>query len=121
MDERIIFVYNANSSLFAQLTDYAHKIISPQTYKCNLCRLTYGNLGMKREWKEFIQHLSFKIIFLHKDEFLKDYPSFSHVSFPAVFKEKNGTVLTLITSKEINNQQSLEELKNVVDRKLTNV
>jgi len=120
-DIKIIFVYNADSSLFAQLTDYTHKLISPQTYKCNLCRITYGNLGMKQEWKEFIQQLSYKIVFLHKDEFLRLYPTLSTVSFPAVFQEKNNTLVHKITSKEINSKLSLRELKDLVYKKLIHV
>ena len=54
-NQTLIFVYNANSSVFSQITDYVHKITSPQTYQCNLFKLTYDNLGMKKEWKTFIQ------------------------------------------------------------------
>ena len=51
----LIFVYNANAGLFNMMSDYAHKIISPETYECNLCALTYGNLGMKQKWKSLFQ------------------------------------------------------------------
>jgi len=44
---QIIFVYNADSSLFANITDFAHKIVSPKTYSCNLCKLSYGKFSMK--------------------------------------------------------------------------
>ncbi len=43
----LIFVYNANSDLFSTVTDFAHKILSPSTYQCQLCALTYGNFSKK--------------------------------------------------------------------------
>ncbi|MGI8952546.1 MAG: hypothetical protein ACR2FN_13295 [Chitinophagaceae bacterium] len=49
----LIFVYNADADLFSTLTDFAHKILSPSTYQCKLCALTYGNISMKQEWKFF--------------------------------------------------------------------
>jgi len=112
--EKIIFVYNANSSLFAQVTDYAHKVISPDTYQCNLCQLTHGNMGMKKEWKDFVQKLPYESEFLHKDEFVKLYPNFRDTSFPAIFKEENGQISQLTSSEEINRQHTIKELEDQV-------
>jgi len=36
--DRIIFVYNTDDGLFNALMDTAHKIFSPATYECSLCR-----------------------------------------------------------------------------------
>jgi len=51
--DKIIFVYNADSSVFAQVSDAVKKIVAPGTYQCNLCRITYGAVSMKDEWKTF--------------------------------------------------------------------
>lgn len=32
------------------MLDAAHKLISPATYSCSLCALTYGAVSMKRSW-----------------------------------------------------------------------
>ena len=72
-EQELIFVYNANSDLFSTVTDFAHKLLSPSTYNCNLCALTYGNFTIKQEWKSFIEELAIKTVFLHKDEFEKQY------------------------------------------------
>lgn len=117
---KLIFVYNANSSLFALGTDYVHKIISPQTYQCDLCKITYGNLGMRKEWKEFIQKLPITVQFLHKDEFIKNYLQFTHFSFPAVFRGE-GSISQLITAEEINKQRTLTDLKNLVQAKANSI
>jgi len=52
---KLIFVYNADSGLLNAMKDWAHKIVSPETYPCSLCALTYDNLGMRRPWREFIK------------------------------------------------------------------
>ena len=50
----LVFVYNARSGLFNALSDAAHKIFSPGTYQCNLCALTHTALGMRGEWRKFL-------------------------------------------------------------------
>ncbi len=83
MKEQVIFVYNANSDLFSTVTDFAHKILSPSTYQCQLCALTYGNFSKKQEWKYFVESLSIQTVFLHKDEFENQYKI--KTALPAVF------------------------------------
>ena len=68
---KIIFVYNADSGIINTVKDYFHKIVKPSTYQCNLCSLTFDNLGMKKGWKTFVDDLEPEIEFLHKDEFFK--------------------------------------------------
>lgn len=121
MNTTIIFVYNANSGIFSQLGDLVHKTVSPQTYQCNLCGLTYGGAFMKNEWKEFIQSLPSKIIFLHKDEFLKLYPKEWTTCFPAGFIRSNDDTHLFISSEEINKQKTLDGLKNLVVQKVKNI
>ena len=43
--------------------DYVHKIASPQTYACSLCSITYGNLGMHRQWASYLRGLPLKLGF----------------------------------------------------------
>ncbi len=111
----LIFIYNAGSGLFSSVTDFAHKILSPSTYQCNLCALTYGNFSMRAEWKLFIENLSVKTVFLHKDEFLKEYKT--GTAFPAIFLSADGHTEELVSKKEIENCRSLEELKKIVSDK----
>ncbi len=115
---RLIFVYNADSTFFAKLMDYVHKMVSPNTYQCNLCAITYDNLGMKKEWKEFIDSLSVESEFLHKDEFVKKYSFASHSQLPAVFIKDNNQIKELITASEIKNEQTLDDLKKIVLSKI---
>ncbi|MCH7951574.1 hypothetical protein IH980_02450 [Patescibacteria group bacterium] len=115
--KRLIFVYNANSGLFNAIADTAHKTLSPETYQCNLCRLTYGLISEKKEWAEFIKSLNIKPQFLHKDELEKKFPKLAKTPLPAVFII-NGSPKLLISSKELNSQKSLGELKELVTKKM---
>ena len=116
MNDELIFVYNANSSLFSTVTDFAHKILSPSTYQCQLCALTYGNFTMKQEWKSFIESLSLTTSFLHNDEFEKQYKM--NAALPAVFLSKANSINELITKQEIESCQSLADLKTLIENKL---
>ena len=57
----LLFVYNADSGLLNSAKDYVHKIISPKTYECNLCAVTFGNFGIKNEWKRFVDSLNYSV------------------------------------------------------------
>lgn len=116
--KRLIFVYNADSSLFNQVGDFIHKTISPKTYQCNLCGLTYSGVSMKSDWKEFVNSLPIETEFLHKDEFLRQYPDEINKSFPTVFIWENGSLRELISTLEINRQENLKGLKTLVNDKL---
>ncbi|MBI2453142.1 hypothetical protein HYV56_00390 [Candidatus Peregrinibacteria bacterium] len=116
--DKLLFVYNANSGLFDTLTDYAHKIISPDTYSCNLCKLTYGNFGMKREWKDFIDSISADKDFLHRDEFLKNYPQFADVTLPSIFALGGELPVLLLPADTINRAKNLKELKELLSGKI---
>jgi len=112
---KLIFVYNANTGLFSTVTDFAHKMLSPSTYQCQLCALTYGSFSMKQEWNFFIKSLSIKTVFLHKDEFEKQYKI--QTALPAVYVTTNATIKEMITKREIDSCRNLEQLKNLVTQK----
>lgn len=116
MNEQLLFVYNADSGLFSVVADFAHKILSPKTYACHLCALTYGDFSMKQEWKKFIECLPVKAEFLHKDAFEKRYGT--AVELPAVFVATSGGVKGLISRAEIESCQSLHELETMVTERL---
>lgn len=55
-------------AIFNILTDFAHKAISPATYNCNLCALTYGTFARKQEWADYIKSLPLEVEFIYRDE-----------------------------------------------------
>jgi hypothetical protein len=122
LERELILVYNADSGVFNLIKDALHKTISPSTYLCNLCSLTFGMIGMKDEWKSFIDKLNIPYTFLHRDEFFKKLKRHPHdlgeIKFPAIFLNKDGKIGLLINHNEINACQSLDDLMNLLSQKL---
>lgn len=114
----LIFVYNADSEFFSLVSDFAHKIIAPETYACNLCKLTYGNFFIKKDWKDFIENLRIEKLFYHKDQFYQKYPDFAGLTLPAVLVLRNGTISEIIGAEELNRLNSLNDLKNLLLQRL---
>ena len=67
-NKELIFIYNAKSGFINELVDFAHKIISPNTYDCNLCAITYGTFTMEKSWANYVQSLPVKSVFTYKDK-----------------------------------------------------
>lgn len=109
----LVFVYNADSGVFNTLADVAHKIFSPQTYGCNLCALTHTALGMRKEWKRFLDGLDSPLEFLHADE-LKTRYGVEDVPLPAVFKRDGEELEVIMGADSINACRTLGELKRLI-------
>jgi hypothetical protein len=117
MKPTLIFVYNADSGLFNAITDMAHKIFSPQTYSCQLCALTHSNVGMRKEWKQFIKSLELPVQFLHANELAARY-SVKSLSLPVVLIKKGESVEILVEADVINGCQNLDDLKQAIEGQL---
>ncbi len=113
----LIIVYNADGGLVNTLLDIGHKIVSPQTYNCNLCALTHSTFSMRSEWKDFIEQLGVSVEFLHRDELSKQY-DIHGVALPAVFRKSDGRLQELINRNQIDHCRSLDELKRLVEQSL---
>lgn len=118
IQDKIIFVYNAASSVFAQVSDAFKKVAAPDTYQCNLCRITYGAVSMKDEWKAFLDTLPFEKEFLHRDEFQKQYPELSEAKLPAIFIFQNNVLRPLASAGDINMQKDIEGLKMLINNRI---
>ena len=115
-DERpaLVLVYHAASGLFNAVADAAHKLLSPETYKCNLCALTHTTFGMRGEWRDFLNRLGRPLEFLHADE-LKNLYGVRGVPLPAVFERRGGRLELLIGADRINSCRTTEDLKRLVE------
>jgi hypothetical protein len=108
---KIIFIYNADSGLVNTWLDIGHKIVSPNTYSCNLCSITHGLFNEKTEWLNYKESNSHNLEFLHKDEFHRKYQPKEGLTFPIVLQYKiNNEFDVLITTEEINKIKSIQEL-----------
>ena len=114
---KLIFVYNADSGLFNLLTDTAHKLLSPETYSCNLCAITYGSFGMKKDWKEFLKSIDIPVEFLHRNELKKKY-GISNINLPAILIKEENEPKLWINSESINLCKSIDDLIQLITNKL---
>lgn len=109
MEKTLLFIYNANSGTLNGLIDLMHKSISPKTYACDLCTITYDVKGMLPTWKAYINTLPYKILFLHKDELKKEYP-FITTALPAILLWHNTAFQILISRNDFKEIKSLDML-----------
>ena len=112
----LIFIYNAKSGVVNELIDFAHKIVSPETYDCNLCAISYGAFSMKKKWSTYIETLPFKSTFTYKDKFSKN--GYSNLKFPSVFIRSNEKLDEIISATEINEIKNLDQLIGLLNQKL---
>lgn len=114
--QKLLFVYNANSGTRNAIFDSMHKVLSPQTYDCKLCDITYGVVSENRTWKRFRQETKNEMVFLHKDEFAKKYASkFGHkFEFPIVLIEGEKGLEVLISKEELNQLKTAHGLIRLV-------
>ncbi len=93
--EKLIFVYNAETGLGNALLDAAHKLISPSTYECALCAITYGAVSMRREWRDYLSGLPFETQFFHRDDFQAAWPGVN-AALPAIFVQTSDQPLEVL-------------------------
>ncbi len=113
MSHALLFVYNADSGLFNAMADAAHKLLSPQTYSCNLCKVTYGLVNERRAWRTFIESLDVPCTFLHRDELRKRYPHLE-VALPAVLRVTGDTPELCIDAERLNGCTDVDDLIRLV-------
>jgi len=115
-EKELIFVYNAKSGIYNELLDFAHKIISPETYECNLCAITYGTFKMEKRWSRYVQSLPLKSIFTYKDEISKN--NLPNVNLPSILLREHNDLIELLTAREINDLNNFDQLIRVLDKRL---
>ena len=111
---KLIFVYNADSGLVNTLIDIGHKAISPQTYQCNLCDLTFGLISEQKQWKKFRQESDIDMVFLHRDEFEQKYTQ--KFEYPVILKQDEDELKIAISQAELNQIETLDDLMSEVNR-----
>lgn len=68
---------------------------------------------MKKEFKGFInEDLGYKSEFLHRDEFIKQYPDIN-ATFPSVFIKNDDELKLLISANDINELKTQKQLINL--------
>lgn len=100
----LILVYNADGGIFAAVSDAVHKLISPATYPCSLCAVSYGAVGMRSEWRAFLESLPYATTFHHRDDFRRAYPSLN-IALPAILLASEGQPPEVLVDAETLDRQ----------------
>ncbi len=110
MKNKLIFIYNADSGIVSAGMDWLHKLVSPDTYQCDLCGMTYGHLGMKKKWKNFLNSVDYDKEFVYKDQVSTAYPELIEYDLPVVALKENGQTEVLLDSNALKGL-SLDQLE----------
>tara|TARA_Y100000996_G_scaffold405175_1_gene380047 strand:- start:199 stop:594 length:396 start_codon:yes stop_codon:yes gene_type:complete len=114
--QNLIFVYNAKSGGLNAVLDYVHKMVSPDTYDCNLCKLTYDNFGQIKKWNDFLTSSNISVDYYYKDHLIQIGMD-PEMELPAVFFNDKSLFLR---AREINSFKTLEALIEGVRKKFYN-
>ncbi len=113
----LLFVYNADSGIFNTLSDIAHKILSPDTYECNLCAITHSHFSMRKPWANFLKTLNADLEFLHRDELISQYGK-QNTALPAIFYKDGKQLQLAVSAEQINQSESMEDLQKLIQTAL---
>ncbi len=120
-DTALVFVYNAKSDWINKATDFAHKLISPQTYACELCSLTHGVFTAHSEWVVFLKNLPIPSKFYYKNDSSLAKYNLDELSSPFVAIEQNEELEILLLQKDLAQLNTIEELigrlENIIKQK----
>ena len=112
----LIFIYNAKSGIVNEFLDFAHKIVSPSTYNCNLCAISYGNFTMKKKWSDYISSLPVRSTFTYKDK-VSEY-GYNNIELPSIIFRNGSRSKVIISSEEINKLKKIDQLINILSDRL---
>ena len=116
--EKLIFIYNASDDLISVSFDFIHKIVSPSTYQCSLCKITYGNVSMHNKWKEYIYDSNYDFEFLYKNNYLEYHKDLKIENFPVAYKYNGNSYDIFISKEEFDSYNDLDSLIQIVSQKL---
>ena len=80
--------------------DSVHKLVSPSTYPCQLCAITYGLIGMRREWRAFLDRLGMETVFHHRPDFRAAFPAAANWPLPLIAVDTDGVLAPLVSAAD---------------------
>ncbi len=107
---RLLIVYNADVGLLAAAFDVVHKIVSPRTYPCSLCAVTYGPVAMDRRWRAWLRALDMPVAFFHRQDFHAAYPAMAGEPLPLIARDESGRVEVLLDAAALTRLTTVDAL-----------
>lgn len=117
---KLIFVYNAEAGLVRGFMDSIHKIVSPATYACDLCAITYGLTSMNRDWRAWLQKLEVPAEFFHRAEFRKAWPE-ADFELPVILVERGARLTSIVSAEAFAGIKDVDQLISVLEDRLEKV
>lgn len=114
---KLIFVYNAEAGIAAGIMDSIHKLVSPATYTCDLCAITYGLTRMDPKWKAWLKAQPFDSVFHHRPDFHAVYPGVD-VALPVILTDLAGRIDTLVSAADFKDTPSVDALIALIERRI---
>jgi hypothetical protein len=96
---KFLIVYNADGGIFNMVADGIHKVVSPDTYPCSLCAVSYGLVSMHTPWRKYLKSLPHEVVFHHKDDFAEAYPG-HEIALPAILVREAGPMPEVLIGKD---------------------
>jgi hypothetical protein len=121
MTPTLLIVYNAGEGLFAALGDAVHKAVSPATYPCSLCAVSYGAVRMRPEWRAHLRALPYATRFYHRPDFRRAYPTMAALPLPAILLEDEAGPRVVLGAATLNTLPDVEGLIRALDGALGRV
>jgi hypothetical protein len=110
LSAQLVIVYNAKAGLLAGAFDSIHKLVSPDTYECDLCALTHGLVSMRPEWRLWLKQLPMPTVIYHKPDFRVTFPQMSNQPLPLVGLLDDGQLNILLDAKAIRSIADADQL-----------
>jgi hypothetical protein len=107
----IQFIYNAKNGLANSIFDLAHKIISPDTYECILCKITHGAFTDNKKFKQLKE--KYNITLWHIDDYETKYSKESKYPLIIIRDEKQKEI-GRISTEEINSLTDVDEVEMIL-------
>ncbi len=114
---KLVFIYNADSGFLNAVLDSVRKTVSPSSYPCSLCAITYGLVRMEPVWKRYLDQLPIKTIFLHRDEVSAVYPEMQ-LQLPTILLDRDDVIKILVAAPELDQMKSVDTLIKALDSAL---
>ena len=110
-DLTIQFIYNAQSGKLNALFDIAHKVLSPQTYSCDLCQITHDAFTENAAFTALKSRHPIELF--HIDEYEARYPAEDH--YPVIVVRRKGEIVQRVSRERIGQLRSVDDLKSLVE------
>jgi hypothetical protein len=115
---KLIFVYNAKAGLLNGLMDSIHKTVSPETYECDLCAITYGFFTMNKAWRAYLIALPIETRFFYQQDFLEAYPDHATTMLPVIALDRGGHLDIVLDAPSFRAIRSVYGLMSALDEAL---